>query len=514
MTIKIQNFIDSPDRDWQESKDLRVMSRDFYEGHATVKSKAKVEKYLFRSPNEKKEDYDDRKARAAFDPFVETIIQARQSLLFRREHTRELKGLGDDELIENVDLIGTSADVFFERVAAEAQIDGIHWVLINRRGLHPIQDENGESKPQKVSKRQERDLNLRPFFQPIMGESVIRTKLAEDGELDWAVIRTERDEEPQTDKPWEEPEGTVEQWHVWTRNEWFVYERQAVQGKNAREKNPDASITLIQSGRHDLGVVPLVPWFGIRKDQRRLIGLPVAKNVLSHILLMYNQESDKDHYLRISGHPIPYHWGPKKIDKLDARAGFFLQSVANHGQPGANYLETNGSAYDTIQRAIDKNFWKIFLFTLKQARQDTKQVQAADSQREDRRIFSSSLMSVSRLYEESEKRCWQIWGKWQRKESQNIEIEYSRDFDDKQITEQMVRAFSEMRSRKQIPLKVLFEQLQEGELISNEMTFEEFKAELEQDAAMDSEMGLGFDRADAAASLDEESDGGGTDDQS
>lgn len=436
---------DNQHPDYQVTADARTRSRDLYEGWRAVKPKKTA--YLFQEPREKDDDYAIRLKRAVVDNWVERIVQARQAVLFRKFVNRALPArLADIE--EDVDRAGNSAEVFFQEVARQAQIDGIRWVAIDM----PVAPEGGY-----LSQAAETAARHRPFFESIPAENVIDWEVGPDGDLVWAVIRLGV---PTPRMSAGLPYETIPKWKVWYRNGWEVI----VEG----EKGP----MLESSGPNTSGVVPLIPFFGVKHTDYS--GWPVVSLLLEHIILIYNKRSDLDRSERIAAHPTPVVMSPEKFEILDMSNGIWINTSKAAGVPvDVKILETSGVAFDSIRTSIGQLEYTIRAHALAQAKRDSAQVESADSQREYKEHFNSSIRSASVLYEASERQCWEIAALWSG-ESGAIEVTYNRDFDDSAIEDTMIfRLYELAGGRPVITRKTLLEALQRGEVIDPELDPEE-----------------------------------------
>jgi len=458
-------------KDYEKTSVLRKKSRIMYEGSASVKEQNNVQEFLYKEKNEEQEDYEFRCKRSTIDPWIEKIVTARQSLLFAKKHTRNLT-TKLDVYKDDVDMRGTSAEVFFFNVARDAQIDGINWVEVSMTPVQVQYDENGAE----IVRTQADDMaqNHRPYFEQVDGSMVLDGSFNDiDMMLDWVVIyspKLTRNEE--SGGMWGSKVIVTPQWKIWTRYQWFVYEEIKGSGPN----NPDFKV--VEQGANPTGVVPVVPFFGIKYSN--FAGWPVAKSVIDHIILIYNKDSDLDWFERLSSHPIPYTIGPVKPSKIVSGKGFHLMTQPEQPQAHAGYLETNGAGFESLRESIRDLRYRIFSIALAQAKKDTAQVQSADSQKEDRRIFSTSLKSASWLYEQSEMFCWYIFYLWiTPTERVNIsqmrevaDVQYNRDFDDSAIEVEMIKALSELVIKNQLPLETFLQMLVDGELLADDTDVE------------------------------------------
>jgi hypothetical protein len=461
--------------DYKTTRASRLKSRDLFVGTDAVKDKKTT--YLFQGKNELDADYDVRLNRAVLDPWVERIITARQALLFAKPITRTLP-TKIEEFAEDIDLHQTAAGQFFELVSRDAQVDGIHWVLVDMPPV-PVGEDNEPI--QFVSKKEEDEAGMRPFMQRIPGDNVIDWGVDRDGKLQWIVISQQSDDKRES---FGQSPKTVAQWKVWTPQSWYLFERRTAETTGADQ----SKFIEVATGPNPVGEVPLVPFFGAKLND--YAGWPVARAVLDHIVLLYNKESDKDHFEMLAAHPIPVTVCPKKPEKLNTNKGLWIDSSnADGASISVTYLEPSGAAFSSAQESINAIKAKIYQLALATTAKETAQVQSADSQREDRRIFSSSLKAVSENNEAAERRCWELMVKWEGSEKEaKIEVEYSRDFDDQIVETAMLSALNGLADSNRLTTKTLLRIMKEGGVLPSSIDVDEELKELkaqEQQAVMD-----------------------------
>jgi hypothetical protein len=453
--------LDNTHADYRATAELRAEGRDLFEGDAAVK--AKGETYLYREANETDDAYQLRLKRAVLDPYVEKIVAARQAVLFRKEHTRELPA----KLAEwqaDVDRKGTPADVFFQGVERDAEVDGVRWVLVDMPALPRAED----GTPVAYSDaKAEKEAGHRPFMESIPADNVLDWEIGADLELDWAVVKQFRSESRVFDGdpgsgPWGAEPKVIPQWKVWTRAAWFLYEKSASgdsQGDGQGGKQDTYGI--VDQGENTCGMVPLRPFFGIRNTDYS--GWPVARSVFPHVLSIYNKTSDMDWFERLSAHPIPYAISPNEPAKLDASRGLWIKAMPGV-QNEVGYLETTGQSFGSIRTSIQELQAKVYAIALAQAQKDSAQVQSGDSQREDRKIFTAGLRGASAACEAGEQRCWELMARWA-KDTGPVRIAYVRDFDDRLIEATMIATLTDLMREAVITKRTLLETLVAGEVV-------------------------------------------------
>ncbi len=449
--------------DYEATRGARVMSRDFYEGTAAVRAKGTT--YLKQETNESDGDYQTRLARAVVDNYVEKIVVERQAYLWKKPPTRELTP-ALERSADNVDRQGTDADSFFREVTREAQIDGIRWVAADM----PRMPDSGFS-----SLLEQEQAGHRFFFESIPGANVVDWSVDENGALLWAII------EQNTIQPREEPGGEAEgevQYKVWTRKEWRLYEV-----NEASSQTGDTSTwTLVDSGGHDLGVVPLVPFLG--QKHTAYSGWPVARPVLHHIALIYNKSSDMDWYERLSAHPVLLGMGPEKPEQIETTGGIWITDDGSAARPPTlTYLEPSGTALQTQRASISDLEDRIYAIALAQTKRETAQAQAADTLREDRAVFTASLAAAAVAYEKCEQRCWQLAATWAGEQAGRVSVEYHKDFNELAITPQMIQTLNALADSDRLTTQTLLQHLKQSGLLPEDFDVDEELRELEEQKA-------------------------------
>lgn len=454
--------LDREHPDYIATKDSRTRSRVLHGGSRVFKEvDSNGLTYLLKGTNESDDDYAYRLKRSVLDNYIEKIVQARQGLLFRKEHARNLP-TKIELYAGDVDRDGTPADVFFQEVARDAQIDGIHWVLADM----PRAPQGGFR-----SLREERQAGQRPYFKQVSGANVIDWQEDELGELLWAVIR-ESHLKPRAE-PGTDPEQ-VSRWRILYRDRWELLE--------ARQQGAGSGLpyAVIEQGPNPLGRVPLVPFFGFQRTSYS--GWPVCVSVLDHIILLLNKNSELDRAERRKTEPIPYFVCPEKPVRIDSAKGLWIDSSGVQGQIQVGLLEPNAAGLEHNLNSIAGLRETIFSIALAQAKKDTAQVQSADSQREDRYSFTSALKSVSRSYEDQETKCWRLWAAWAGVPwGEEHEIEYNREFDQEELDADMIRVLSGLADSNRLTSRTLLDMLQRAERLPRSIDIEDELKELERE---------------------------------
>jgi hypothetical protein len=460
-----------------------MKSNDLYEGAERVK--CLKDRYLFPNETETVRAYNRRLLRAVYDNWLLPGITARQSLLWEKGPARTDFGLLD-KFIQDVDGLGTPADVFFMHVTERAMVEGIHWVLVDKTAPKPLSGDAQPSEPfgikplvsDTLSRQQEEDMGIRPFFKAIPGWAVYDWAVGEDKQLDWAVIAQIRETK---DGP-----GLacyrVPQRYVWTRARWDLYEEDPGASKKKGSnylRRDDLGLGVgpwnwKSGGDHNLGSVPLVPFYGI--FEQPYVGWPVTKDVLDHAILIYNKGSDRDTAEFKTNNPIPYIIGSKNPEKVSVTSdsGIFLPAAQGEPTPSIGYLQSNGAGIDSTRTSERDLISRVFQLQLQSMRKDTSQVQSGESLKVENKMFHTSIGSFAAHSEMSENRCWFFFDLWTLGQAPGADpfagkVAYVKDFSSQLIEAAMITAYSTMVKDKQLSIETFLRLLVDNEVLPGDI---------------------------------------------
>jgi len=442
----------------------RMRGRDLYEGADTVKMKRTL--YLYPEQSELTDNdgkmltppmpnikYDMRWQRACYDNLIQKIINWRQALLFKKAPHRELPQI-IEQYADNVDGRGTSTDGFFTQVARDAQIDGIRFVQVDLPEL---------PKTAYVSKADEELAGHRPYFRSIPADYVIDWAFDRQYQPMWVVLRRIK---PDTRPLPGIVHVTQFEYVVWRRDIWQVY---------------DQGMHLIDEGVNPAGLVPIIPFYGIRDDEYDWCGWPVCRPVFDHVLLKYNKMSDLDWFERLSSHPTPWIVAPKEPVVLDVSRGIWIPSEEGRSS-SIGLLETTGTGFNSLRESISRLEASVMSTMLAQSKKDSGQVESADTQRESKRMLTASLKSVSHDYERSELKCWHAMLALLNASEQSsaVSVQYNRDFDDTMIDSAMVNMMTQLVSDGMLMPRTLLRIMVDAELLPADFDIDQELKDLEQ----------------------------------
>ena len=226
--------------EYRAQSGLWARYRDLYAGGEQFRQNAR--EYLVRRHKEPADVYGERLERTFYENYVGSIIDWYATTLFRREPILTYEGQDDaarkffNQFTEDCDLRGTPMSEFFRRHVVDAMVAGRSYILIDFPRI-----------PAQASTRAEEDLlgKSRAYLSSYPAESVINWQKDERGELEWAVIRTER-------RAPGAAERTEKTWIRFDRKAYAVYREREAQGKSGGAE-------LAAEGPHALAALERVP---------------------------------------------------------------------------------------------------------------------------------------------------------------------------------------------------------------------------------------------------------------
>ena len=241
--------------DWREYRLAYDGGRDY------------LNEYVFRHPKEPTDYYNQRVKRAVHPNHMRAVVDTYAAHLYREPIARSSNSELLQDFWSDIDLLGNSADEFYEIVAQLVQRGGRAFVVVDR-----WDPDGGEAQ----TRAQEAEAGRRPYCYTIDTEDLIDWDVDRLGRWSWAVVREPAD----TERDWRTPhEGTSWQYRVWTPTEWFLYVEEEQQGQDGETKIVQK---VIAQGEHPVGEVPIVPVFW----GRRCGAEPVADSALKDIAPM------------------------------------------------------------------------------------------------------------------------------------------------------------------------------------------------------------------------------------
>lgn len=365
MPDTVQNLFDNLDTkhpDWIEWEDEWVRYRDVL-GDVLVDK----ETYLPQNKMEPDFQYKFRVDLSQFIPESGLAVDRLLGALFTEKPKRDFKTSEADlrVFIDKSTRRGDSWNATIEQIAFVLMGYGTTRILIN---VPPAQIDVNEKD---LSRKEEQDLNVRPWLTSYSPLSVIDWEHDEDRVLKLVRIKEERTVKG-TGKAGQKSHVVETRFIEYDAEEvrWWVF-------REAEKSGDKVQLIDSQVKLHNLGVVPMVV------EEIREI-----KNFVGHSFIRYSSradlrkfqaESDQGYDTYMHAHPFLVVWTEDELKELGVGTSTFMKlnpGNAGVGREDASYVETPSSAFEALQQVIDESRTQIF----RQAQVDPMGIVASGNQ--------------------------------------------------------------------------------------------------------------------------------------
>jgi hypothetical protein len=411
---------------------------DFYQGGKSVEDD---ESYLPRHPYETEKQHKIRKQRATYRNHAAPIVTVFSSSVWEKEPDRG-NSFPDalSELLEDVDRNRTSANQYFKHVTDRAAASGIHFVLVD----------SPKSAAQTLA--EQREQGVRPYFVDVPALNLVDWGFDEKGRLSYIVIY---ESVQMPTEPFHE-HATEERYKVWRPDSWQVWVDEG--------EGQERVAVLKDEGVNPLGEIPLAA-FIFERGSSRMVGVSCLDDVLSLCKRVYMRDSELDKALFDAAVEIACFFGFQE-DELEA----FTRSSSNglrseNTDARVEYAAPTGRVFEALRQNISDDERSIKEIALRMVRPDSKQVESADSKREDRKQLDSQLSRFSQNMADGETRCWELAAKWLGLQNVDIEVQYNDEFDTEKISGDLARSFIALRQSRDLSRETLWQILKDNGIL-------------------------------------------------
>ncbi|MFP5213066.1 MAG: DUF4055 domain-containing protein [Acidobacteriota bacterium] len=435
----------------EQEADYRLW-RDLYLGGRHVEGRSC---YLPKHMLETKAQYEFRLRRAAYRNYAKPIIGVWVTHVWRKAPTREGLPAELEAITADVDRNGESADRFFREVTRRACYQGVHFVLVDSPSF-------GEE----IQTKADADAQgIRPYFVSIDPLDLIDWAIGEDGALEYVVIRESVEESA---VPFQ-GHTITDQWRVWMRDRWEVW-----------RKGDKGEAFKYSEGVNQIGVMPVVPFYFSKKQT--MVGDSLIADFASLCMRIYLKENEKDICEFYTAIPFIFFKGFSEDDLKE----FVLSSSngvrSDNAEADIKFIEASGQALDSQRQSIEETHQAIQEIALRQIRPLSKQAEAALSKKIDKVQLDTQLAALAQDWSESERRCWEIAGKYRAVDADGIAIAYNTDFTVEEVEAGLLTAMKDLRGERMISAETLLAMLQKWELLPEDFDIEEERAKLENES--------------------------------
>jgi hypothetical protein len=241
--------IDREHPDYVANRAMWSKYRDLYAGGEQIRRNASA--YLVQRNKEPGDVFAERLSRVFYENYAGSIIDWYAATLMRREPVLLFEGNHDagktyfNVLVEDCDLKGTSLCEFYRQQFIRALVWGKSYIAVEFPKVTEAPKTRAEEDAMGRS---------RAYLVDYSPEEVINWSRDGEGNLEWAVIRTESLRQPKiTDDGWKK----VTRWLYYDRKDFKIFERQKEGG----------ATELVDEGKHGLAALGVVPLFTLQVSE-------------------------------------------------------------------------------------------------------------------------------------------------------------------------------------------------------------------------------------------------------
>jgi hypothetical protein len=416
-----------------------------------------VDTYLPRLVNQTDLEYMTYADRAAFFNATGRTLDALTGLIFAKSPQWTLPA-AIDRYADDISLTDTNLREFAEQVVEQQ-------LAVGRVGL--MVDYPADA-PTNISVAAAEALNLRPFLRWYAAENITnwRTTYIRGIEVLTMVVLKELREIRED----EFTSSEVDQYRVLDLTP---------EGYRVRVMTEDGALLSeiypLQRGQR-MNYIPFII-LGCNSATTEVQKPPLLDMVETNIA-HYRNSADYEHGLHFTGLPTPYVAGVQLDEGNTLSVGSMTAWVFPDPSAKAEYLEFKGDGLETLRNAMKDKEQRMAVLGARMLMSDTRGSEAVGTMELRTAAERSFLASIARAASDSISKALNIMAEWVGAPEEcrfDLNTDYGASRMQPQMLQQMISAYQ----TDAIPLSVLFENLQRGEIISQAMTFEEYEAQLD-----------------------------------
>ena len=214
-----------------------------------------ISNYIYKHRRERPEDFKMRQKRAYYYNYTGAIVDLLASFVYSktvaRSFFRQDEKLAQQEHIEknefwtDCDMRNSSIDIFMQKVFTFTQIWGYVDVVVDLPRT-PIEI---------VNEQQRLDTQVRPYLYYILPDHMLNWEVDDKGEFLWTRWYERMDKQYDPFSP--KPPVKICRYTTWTRDAWYIHDVTEARGGKK-------TVAVFDQGPHDLGIVPVVRFYGKR----------------------------------------------------------------------------------------------------------------------------------------------------------------------------------------------------------------------------------------------------------
>ena len=416
-----------------------------------------VDVYLPRLVNQTDQEYMAYADRAAFFNATGRTLDALTGLIFAKNPQWQLP-TAIERYADDITLTDTNLREFAEQIVEQQ-------IAVGRVGI--MVDYPADA-PTNISIAAAEALNIRPFLRWYNAESIInwRSTFIRGVEVLTMVVLKETVEVRQDEFTTDD----VEQYRVLDLTD---------EGYRVRVMREDGALLSeaypLQRGSR-MNYIPFII-LGANSAAPEVQKPPLLDLVETNIG-HYRNSADYEHGLHFTGLPTPYVAGVQLQDGQTLSVGSMAAWVFPDPSAKADYLEFKGDGLETLRNAMKDKEQRMAVLGARMLMNDTRGAESYGTMELRTAADRSLLASIARAASDAIAKALNIMAEWVGAPA-DCTFSLNTDYGAGKLQPQMMQQLVSAYQSDAIPLSVLFDNLQRGEIISQAMTFEEYEAQLD-----------------------------------
>lgn len=413
--------------------------------------------YLPRLTGQTDVEYITYQERAAFFNASARTLDAFTGMIFSKDPVYKLP-TAIEPYANDITLGGDNLREFSEQIVEQQ-------IAVGRVGIMVDYPANA---PTNITIAAAEALNIRPFLRYYTAESIInwRTSYTNGAQVLTMVVLKETIEVAEDE---------------FTSNEVVQYRVLDLTEQGYRVRVMDDSNALIsemypiQNGS-TLSYIPFVILGA--NSATATVQKPPLLDLVDTNLAHYRNSADYEHGLHFTGLPTPYVAGVQLPEGATLSVGSMSAWIFPDPSANAGYLEFKGDGLQTLREALKDKEQRMAILGARMLAEDKRSSEAFGTVELKSAGERSILASISRSASDAIERCLNWMCEWVGAPQEAV-FNLNTDFGAARMQPQMVTALLSAYQGEAMPLSVLFDNLQRGELIPPTMEFEEYEAQLD-----------------------------------
>jgi hypothetical protein len=412
--------------------------------------------YLPRLQNQTDGEYLSYADRAAFFNATSRTLDAMTGLIFAKDPTVYLPA-GIERFADDITLTGTNLREFAEQVVEQQIAVGRVAILVD----YP------EGIPAGLSVAEVERLNIRPFLRSYKAENIINWRTTNIGgrEVLTMVVLLENIERITEEFVSEE----VVQYRVLSLSP---------EGYRVRVFNAEGDLASDIIPRRSGGPLSYIPITILGANScAPEVQKPPLLDLVDCNIAHYRNSADYEHGLHFTGLPTPYVSGVQLAEGQSLSLGSTQAWVFPDPAASAGFMEFKGEGLNTIREAMKDKEHRMAVLGARMLADDKKTAEAFGTIELKTAGERSALASVARAASDGITRCLNWMAEWVNAPPE-ASFTLNTDFGAARMQPQMITSLVGGYQTGAIPLQVLFDNFQRGEIVAPDMDFEEYEAQL------------------------------------